>query len=82
MAAPRKENVKALKTNGLIVFLDRDPDTLIPTDDRPLFDEKEKMKKLYKDRYPIYTATADIHFKADCGYEEAGDAVYRLINDF
>jgi shikimate dehydrogenase len=81
-AVLRKENVKALKTNGLIVFLDRDPDTLIPTDDRPLFDEKEKMKKLYKDRYPIYTATADIHFKADCGYEEAGDAVYRLINDF
>jgi shikimate dehydrogenase len=81
-AVLRKENVEALKTNGLIVFLDRDPDTLIPTDDRPLFDEKEKMKKLYKDRYPIYTATADIHFKADCGYEEAGDAVYALLKEF
>ncbi len=75
----RQKNVAALKSNGIIVFLDRDPDTLIPTSDRPLFDEKEKMKKLYADRYPIYTKAADIHFKADCGYEEAGDAVYKLF---
>ena len=81
-AVLRRENVEALKTNGIIVFLDRDPDTLVPTDDRPLFDEKEKMKKLYEERYPIYSAAADIHFKADCGYEEAGDAVCALLKDF
>ncbi|HIV17450.1 MAG TPA: shikimate dehydrogenase [Candidatus Alectryocaccobium stercorigallinarum] len=81
-AVLRKENVEALKTNGIIVFLDRNPDTLIPTDDRPTFDAKEKIKELYRIRYPIYSAAADIHFKADCGYEEAGDAVYRLVNEF
>ena len=75
----RKKNIDALKSNGIIVFLDRDPDTLIPTDDRPLFNEKAKMKKLYKERYPIYTAAADICFKADCGYEETGDLVYELL---
>ena len=78
----RKENVDALKSNGIIVFLDRDPDTLIPTDDRPLFDAKEKMKALYTKRYPIYTAAADICFKADCGYEEAGDKIYELLKKY
>ena len=32
---------------------------LIPTDDRPLADNREKMQALYQQRKPIYAATAD-----------------------
>ncbi len=75
----RQENVEALKTNGIIVFLDRNPETLVPTDDRPLFDKKDKINELYISRYPIYSMAADISIKADGGYAEAGDAIYKLI---
>lgn len=59
-AVLRRENVDALKQNGTVVFLDRPLAELIPTDDRPLADDKAKLKALYDTRYPIYTAAADV----------------------
>ena len=59
-AVLRQENVDALKQNGAIVFLDRDPETLVPTADRPLADDRAKLRALYTARHPIYTAAADL----------------------
>lgn len=59
-AVLRVENVGALKMNGVVVFLDRPAEDLIPTDDRPLSDDAEKLRALYETRYPIYTKTADL----------------------
>ena len=58
-AVLREENVDALRRNGRLVWLDRKPEDLIPTDDRPLADSREKMAALYTAREPIYRATAD-----------------------
>ena len=58
-AVLRPENVTALRQNGRLFWLDRDPEALVPTDDRPLADTAEKMKQLYRDREPIYRAAAD-----------------------
>ena len=58
-AVLRPENVTALKQNGRLFWLDRDPDSLIPTDDRPLADTADKMKRLYVERQPVYKAAAD-----------------------
>ena len=58
-AVLRPENVTALKQNGRLFWLDRDPDSLIPTDDRPLADTAEKMKNLYLAREPVYRSSAD-----------------------
>ncbi len=55
----REENTDALRRNGRLVWLDRKPDDLVPTDDRPLADSREKMTALYAAREPIYRATAD-----------------------
>ena len=55
----REENVDALRRNGRLVWLDRKPADLVPTDDRPLADSREKMTALYAAREPIYRATAD-----------------------
>ena len=55
----REKNVDALRQNGRLVWLDRKPDDLVPTDDRPLADSREKMTALYAAREPIYRATAD-----------------------
>ena len=59
-AVLRRENVDALKRNGTLVFLDRPPADLLPTDDRPLADDAEKLKSLYAVREPIYRAAADV----------------------
>ena len=56
----RKENVKALKRNGRIFFINADFERLCPTDDRPLSDTADKLKKLYDERIDIYKATADV----------------------
>ena len=55
----RPENITALRSNGRIFFLDRPVSQLIPTEDRPLSSTKEAIMKRYRERYPIYTATAD-----------------------
>ena len=59
-AVLRPENVTLLRQNGRLFWLDRDPDSLIPTDDRPLADTSEKMKRLYQEREPVYRASADV----------------------
>ena len=58
-AVLRPENVTALKQNGRLFWLDRSPDSLVPTDDRPLADTADKMKALYIEREPVYRAAAD-----------------------
>ena len=58
-AVLREENVDALRRNGRLFWLDRNEKELIPTDDRPLADSREKMQALYRQRKPVYEATAD-----------------------
>lgn len=59
-AVLRPENLTALRQNGRLYWLNRDPDTLVPTEDRPLADTREKMKQLYLQREPVYRAAADV----------------------
>lgn len=59
-AVLREENVHYLKRNGKLFFIDANPDRLCPTDDRPLSDTSEKLKKLYDERIDIYKSTADV----------------------
>ena len=56
----RKENVRCLKRNGKLFFLNADIRRLQATDDRPLSDTYEKLAKLYAERMGIYTSTADV----------------------
>lgn len=55
----RQENVDALKMNGILYFLDRSLDQIIPTSDRPTASNALALKKRYDERYGIYTACAD-----------------------
>ncbi len=59
-AVLRKRNVDMLKSNGTVVFLDRPLEALLPSDDRPLADDAEKLRRLYAERLPVYTASADV----------------------
>ena len=58
-AVLRPENVAALRQNGRLFWLNRNPDALVPTDDRPLADTAAKIKQLWSEREPVYRAAAD-----------------------
>ncbi len=55
----REENVRSLRRNGKLFFLDADICRLKATEDRPLSDTEDKLIRLYGERMPIYKATAD-----------------------
>ena len=55
----REENVRRLRQNGRIYFLDRPAEEILPTDDRPLARDMEAVRQRYAERYPRYTSTAD-----------------------
>ncbi|MBO4211941.1 MAG: shikimate dehydrogenase [Oscillospiraceae bacterium] len=55
----REENLRRLRQNGRIFFLDRPPEALRPSPERPLGDTAEKLRGLYRQRYGLYRAAAD-----------------------
>lgn len=59
-AVLKEENVRALKRNGKLYFLNADLSRLQATDSRPLSDTQEKLARLYTERMSIYTGTADV----------------------
>ena len=66
----RHENVRALKHNGVVVFLDRALENLITTDDRPLSSSREALERRHHERYDIYRASADVIIDANTDIEE------------
>lgn len=55
----RQENIDALKLNGVLYFLDRPLEQIVPTSDRPTASSIEALKKRYNERYGIYSSCAD-----------------------
>lgn len=77
-AVLRDENIEYLKRNGVTVFIDRDIENIIPTDNRPLSSDREKLEKLYGKRLPIYTAAADFTVKSD---ENIENTVNKIVSE-
>jgi shikimate kinase len=57
------ENIKNLKKNGLIWFIDRPIESLETGPNRPLSSNKNQLIKRYNERYPKYNACADFVLK-------------------
>lgn len=62
----RDENVRSLKKNGRLYFIDRPLDALVPTDSRPLSSDRAAIEKRYEERYGIYSSVCDEKIDADC----------------
>jgi len=56
----REENVRSLKQNGKLFFLDAALGRLRATSDRPLSDTDDKLAALYSQRLGVYQSTADV----------------------
>lgn len=81
-AVLREENVNALGQNGLVVFLDRDIERIVPTADRPLGNSRDAIEKRYRERYPIYCAAADIRVESNNDVETVADEVMKEFDAF
>ncbi len=56
----REENVRCLKRNGRLFFINAELSRLRATGNRPLSNTQDKLVKLYSERIPVYKATADV----------------------
>ena len=55
----RSENLRRLRQNGRLYFLDRPLELLLPTEDRPLARTADAMRQRYEERYLRYIAACD-----------------------
>ena len=56
----REENIRCLRRNGRIFFINAELSRLHATDDRPLSNTEDKLLKLYNERIDIYRSSADV----------------------
>lgn len=70
------ENIRLLKENGVIVFIDRPLERLVTSSDRPLSKNREMLEKRYNERYDIYCRAADIKIAASDDLSENIDKIY------
>ncbi len=63
------DNVRRLKRNGRLYFLDRSLESLETTHDRPLSANKELLRRRYEERYDRYCTVADIRIEIENGEE-------------
>ena len=55
----RAENLRLLKMNGRLYFLDLPPEKLVPTEDRPLAATAQAIEARYRERCGLYLSAAD-----------------------
>lgn len=74
-----RENIRYLKLNGRVYFLDRPLNLLITTSDRPLSSNSADLEKRYNERYGFYTSLSDVQIDASGTVEEN---VNKICEDF
>ena len=74
-AVLKSENVRCLRQNGRIYFLNRSLDLLIPTKSRPLSSDIDALKKRFDERYDIYVSSADVAVEANGTVNEVADKI-------
>lgn len=71
-------NMKKLRQNGRVYLLDRSPELLTPTFDRPLARDIETMKRRYYERHDIYRSATDEIIINNGTPDAAADEIERI----
>lgn len=81
----REVNIKNLKKNSIIVFIDRPLECIIndvDIDSRPLLrDNKEKIYKLFQERYELYKKYSDIHILNNKDMLDTVNAIIKKLDE-
>ena len=75
----REYNIKSLRANGVIIFIDRDINNIKTDDSRPLSANVEKLKKLYIERYPLYKKASDYIVSNNDSIDECLKEILEII---
>ena len=71
------DNIRRLKQNGTVYFIDRSLELLQSTLDRPLSSSREALEKRYNERYSIYTDVADKRVNGDKTVQEVAELILK-----
>lgn len=71
----RPMNVKRLKRNGRLFYLDRPAEKLVPTSSRPLSSSIEALYELYNRRRPLYEEAGDVRIDASKPMDEVASEI-------
>lgn len=74
-AVLRAENVRALRENGFLFFLDRRISLIQPDDSRPLSSSRDALMKLYHERRGIYCSSCDKRILNNVSPESAANEI-------
>lgn len=74
----KKENRKAIKSNGRCVYVKRSLEKL-PTDGRPLSKNGDVLKEMFSKREPLYLEVADYIIDNDASIEETLNEIIKVI---
>ena len=75
----REENRDNLRQNGKVYFLDRDPELLVPTSDRPLSSDRASIEKRYNERYDIYCQACDVRVDGNGTVDKVSELIYKEL---
>ena len=76
----RDSNVRRLKQNGRLFFIDRPLHSLLPTSDRPLASTAKDIEGLYEKRHPIYVGAADETIEASADAQSVANKIIEVFN--
>lgn len=80
-AIKNKENIDSLSKNGIFVFINRPLESLISNDpNRPLSNNINNLKELYRERMPLYKKYADIIVDNNSSIQECVNQVITAFN--
>ncbi len=74
-AVLNEENIKNLKGNGRVYFINRPIDLLAMTSDRPLSSNRQDLEKRYNERYSLYMESADVVIDGNGSIEEVAKRI-------
>lgn len=80
-AVKRPENLRALRQNGVVLFIDRPLDALTVGGGRPLSSSPEALRRMEAERRPLYEAAADAVVRNDTTIEAAVQAALEALNE-
>lgn len=81
-AVLRSENVRNLKLNGRIFFIDRKLELLTATNDRPLSSNADALREMYVRRLPVYKAAADYIIENNLDINKSIEHLSNIISQF
>lgn len=75
------DNMRFLHENGIVIWVDRDPSLLYPTDSRPLSSTENAVLALYRERKDLYQKYSDVAVANNGAIEDTLQKIIRITGE-